>query len=61
MDAYNPYYTAAVDKMKAQINYLEELLGRNLTPSEKDNIHSFFYSLNPAIQDKFEEVAGPLL
>lgn len=61
MDAFNPFYEAAVNHMSVQVNYLEELLGRKLTVDEKDNIYEFYSLLNPDVRSKFEASLGPLL
>lgn len=57
----NPYYEAAVNHMAVQVQCLEDLIGRSLTPNEKDNLHEFVYSLDPSIQAEFESRAGNLL
>lgn len=57
----NPFYQTAVDHMSTQINYLEELIGRELTSSEKENIHEFFHLLNPNLKSRFEDKLGPLV
>jgi hypothetical protein len=61
MDATNEFYLAAANKMLAQIQYLEKLVGRELTLHERDNIHDFFLELDTTTQDKFESECGPLL
>lgn len=54
MNEINPYYEAAVNHMTVQLNYLEELIGRELTVDEKDNLHEFYLTLPPNIQAEFE-------
>lgn len=61
MEAENPFYEAATLHMVAQINYLEELIGRSLTPAERDNLHEFYLGLPLNIQSEFEVKMGYLL
>lgn len=57
----NPFYSAAVEHAENQINYLEELLNRQLTEDERENIHEFLAGLDEDIQFQFENKIGRLL
>ena len=57
----NVFYQATADHMTVQINYLQDLIGRQLTISEKENIHEFFSELDLNVQYAFESECGELL
>lgn len=57
----NSFYESAVNHMVTQLNYLEKLIGRKLTPDEKDNLHEFYSSLDSNIKYKFESELGSLV
>lgn len=61
MDAVNPFYESAVNHMAVQLRFLEELIGRELTIEEKENLHEFYSLLNPNLKSDFEAKLGPLL
>ena len=57
----NEFYEASVERMHTQINYLQELIGRNLTDDELENLHEFFSNLDPSIQHQFVSQVGDLI
>lgn len=61
MNETNPFYQASVDQMYLQINYLQELIGRELLDFELDNMHEFYSTLDPKLKDMFESRVGPLV
>lgn len=61
MYSTNEFHQAALEKMNTQLNYLQELLGRDLTLEERDNIHGFYETLDLNLQYEFESKLGRLL
>lgn len=61
MDAELTHYQLAAIRMLDQLQVLSELIGRDLTSSERENIHDFLLDLPITIQEEFEERAGRLL
>lgn len=57
----NPYYQAATSLMEAQLAFLEDSIGRQLTSDEKDNIHEFYMTLHVRTREEFEDRFGSLL
>lgn len=57
----NQFYQAAANHMHVQINYLEELIGRSLSPDELENLHEFYDLLDESTKFKFESKVGNLV
>ena len=57
----NPFYEKAINYMADQLNYLEVLIGRSLTPGEKENIHTFYLTLSNEVRSEFESKFDPLI
>ena len=58
---YNPFYEAAINHMDAQLNYLEQAVGRSLTDEEKNNLGLFFEGLDRKVREDFQEKLGSIL
>ena len=58
---YNPFYEAAINHMDAQLNYLEQTVGRSLTDEEKNNLGLFFEGLDRKVREDFQEKLGSIL
>jgi len=57
----NEFYQAAADHMTVQINYLQELIGRSLSPDELEHLHEFYETLDDGLKFDFESKLGPLV